>query len=72
LGGYSDWYLPSKDELNQLYINKVAIGGFADGYYWSSTELNNYGAWRQLFYNGYQSNYFNKDASSYVRAVRAF
>ena len=41
LGGYSDWYLPSLDELNQLYINRVAIGGFANYYYWSSTEYDN-------------------------------
>ena len=41
-GVYTDWYLPSKDELNKLYLNKVVIGGFAggfpDGFYWSSSE----------------------------------
>jgi hypothetical protein len=33
LGSYSDWYLPSKDELNKLFLNKTAIGGFANNYY---------------------------------------
>jgi hypothetical protein len=42
LGGYSDWYLPSKDELNKLYLNKVAVGGFASYYYWSSSEDSQY------------------------------
>jgi hypothetical protein len=40
-GGFTDWYLPSQDELNKLFLNKVAIGGF-DGtmnYFWTSTEL---------------------------------
>ena len=50
--GYTDWYLPSKDELNQLYINKVAIGGFqAIGNYWSTTE-NAGNVWLQDFTNG--------------------
>jgi hypothetical protein len=67
------WRLPTKDELNLLYENKEKIGGFADIYYWSSTEYGNgLGAWHQFFYNGNQ--YFtNKDfGASYVRAVRAF
>jgi hypothetical protein len=71
LGGYSDWYLPSKDELNQLYLNKVAIGGLSGSYYWSSTENNNYAAWMQYFNNGTQYVY-GKNVSNDVRAVRAF
>jgi hypothetical protein len=72
LGGYSDWYLPSKDELNKLYINRAAIGGFANGYYWSSTEFGVYHAWSQNFNNGTQANYVNKNGTYYVRAIRAF
>ena len=38
-GGYSDWFLPSITELQKLYINRAAIGGFQAEYYWSSTEI---------------------------------
>jgi hypothetical protein len=37
-GGYTDWYLPSLDELNKLYLNRTAIGGFVNSYYASSSE----------------------------------
>jgi hypothetical protein len=72
-GGYTDWYLPSKDELNKLYLNRVAIGGFAANNYWSSTEFGNDRAWRQNFSSGsgYQSDYL-KNFTFYVRAIRAF
>jgi len=70
-GGFTDWYLPSKDELNKLYINKSAIGGFASGLYWSSSEVIALDAWYQVFTSGFQVN-FIKNSSDYVRAVRAF
>jgi len=70
-GGYSDWYLPSKDELNKLYLNKIAIGGFAVDFYWSSTEVDGNDAWVQYFVDGVQ--YANvKGDTDYVRAIRAF
>jgi hypothetical protein len=37
--GYDDWYLPSRHELNLMYMQKNMIGGFANHIYWSSTEL---------------------------------
>lgn len=71
-GGYNDWYLPSKDELNKLYLNRVAIGGFANDYYWSSSEYDDASAaWFQYFGNGYQDGDF-KYTPRRVRAVRAF
>ncbi len=86
LGGYSDWFLPSKDELNLIWTNLADsdgdgsnngpsdpnnLGGFANYIYWSSTNYVQDGAWVQSFINGYQ--HLNlKDVNDYVRAVRAF
>ncbi|MCH2024030.1 MAG: DUF1566 domain-containing protein, partial [Saprospiraceae bacterium] len=71
LGGYSDWFLPSKDELNQMYLNKTAIGGFNNSIYWSSTEYDWQNAWWQSFGSGNQND-GSKNGPGYVRAVRAF
>jgi len=73
-GGYSDWFLPSRDELNLMYTNlKVAgVGGFVDNYYWSSSEYSAYGKWYQSFYNGGQSYGNYTGGIFWVRAVRAF
>ena len=70
-GGYSDWYLPSKDELNKLYLSKVAIGGFVNGNYWSSTEYDATYAYYQNFTGGSQSS-INKNNILWTRAVRSF
>ena len=79
-GGFTDWFLPSIDELAQMYTNKATInttasanGGsnFANAYYWSSTESGISSAWYKNLNHGYQSDgskYGEKD----VRAVRAF
>jgi hypothetical protein len=52
LGGYMDWYLPSKNELNKLYLNKALIGGFDSIYYTSSSEVNSIDRWVTEFLNG--------------------
>ena len=77
---YSDWFLPSKDELNQMYEHKAAINSaaaansgsnFSINYYWSSTEYDVDDAWLQNFGNGFQL-FINKFLTYNVRAVRAF
>jgi hypothetical protein len=72
-GGYTDWYLPSKDELHLMYNNlkKKKLGGFADRYYWSSTERDKSLAWEEAFDEGSQGSGF-KNGKSLVRAIRAF
>ena len=88
LNNYDDWYLPSKDELNLLYINlhlnglggfTTGSGGNVNGWYWSSTEgeLDGDAAWVQSFkdgQNGIQVTYDIgvKDFTNHVRAIRNF
>jgi hypothetical protein len=70
-GGKSDWHLPSKDELNQLYSQKATVGGFVEGTYWSSTLDATNNAWCQIFTNSNQG-FSSQLNSNYVRPVRAF
>ncbi len=71
-GGQEDWFLPSRDELNQMYLQRDAIGGFEGGYYWSSSQSATKNAWAQGFSDGAQES-VNKNSNSFrVRAVRAF
>ena len=70
-GTYSDWWLPSKDELNRMYVQKSIIGGFAASNYWSSSEHSSNDSWGLYFPVGDQ-NYSYKFYNHYVRAVRGF
>lgn len=71
LGGNADWYLPSKDELDKLYENRAAIGGFVTGKYWSSTEADDSQAWYRDFGTGDRGSEA-KNIYHSVRAVRSF
>lgn len=79
LSTYNDWYLPSKYELNLMYMNigpgaaapNNNIGVFASTNYWSSTEEDNNQAWYQHFLLGGQFA-GSKNQSYNVRAIRAF
>ena len=73
-GGYSDWFLPSKDELDLMFQNlhqAAGLGHFASAYYWSSSESDAPFAWGQYFDNGNQYDY-DKINDFRVRAARAF
>jgi hypothetical protein len=70
-GGYTDWYLPSKDELEKLSYTREIIGGFVNYYYWSSSEVNLSKAWFQTFFSGKQETSV-KGEPAIVRAIRSF
>ena len=72
-GGYTDWYLPSKNELSRLYVNRAAVGGFASAWYWSSSQETGFVdlAWYASFNDGFLYRGIKSDTNR-VRAVRAF
>jgi hypothetical protein len=80
LGGFDDWFLPSKDELNLMFVNlrTASLGGFTTtpliSWYWSSSQGSSMGylyAWYQYFDDGRQYNHYLYDYGL-IRAVRAF
>ena len=74
LNGFNDWFLPSQDELNELYLQRAIVGSFTaiDGY-WSSTEQSLSAAWVQSFKNGNKLNLDKRENTVIgTRAVRAF
>ena len=71
LNGYNGWFLPSKDELNLLYNQRVEVGGFYNVPYWSSSEMGPDEALTLDFGDGVAS-HDDKQESRRVRAIRAF
>lgn len=79
LNGFEDWFLPSKNELNEMYFSigqgavppNTNVGIFTNSLYWSSSEFTNDLTWNQLFSNGTQGTNF-KNLLYAVRAIRSF
>ena len=76
-GGQSDWFLPSKDELNAMYdysgsIVDTATYGFSTFVFWTSSQVDANNAWAQFFGNGFQDNTRTKNLGYGVRPIRAF
>ena len=73
--GHEDWRVPTQGELNVMYNNRAAIGGFnvsgsdPAGWYWSSSQFDNLTAWDQRFSDGDQGAYYKYYVSS-LRCVR--
>ena len=73
---YNDWFLPSKDELNEMFIQKALIeaaaGSAFGGNYWSSSESNDIRAYIHNLINGADSNAKKHNEVPRVRAIRTF
>ncbi len=80
LNTYEDWFLPSEDELYEMYLNKATIetttlanSGTAFGlYYWSSTELSDVNARAIAFDDGFKTSEPKTSTTPNARAIRAF
>jgi len=77
LNGFSDWYLPSLEELQLLYDQKGKVGILSSHHYWSSslnsfnTEFNSSYGWEIDFSNGNRKGILY-NTTYYVRAIRTF
>lgn len=73
LNGYSDWFLPSRDEMSLMFTNLLnqGLGGLGSGtWYWTSSEVNTGAAYCGRITNGFLV--FSKPGAFSFRAVRAF
>jgi uncharacterized protein YaiE (UPF0345 family) len=72
-GGFSDWFLPSREEMTQVWNQRTTIGGQTGTYYWSSSQRSSTMAFYLSNYNGQSSGDIkNSSGSCYVRPIRQF
>jgi hypothetical protein len=71
LNGFDDWFLPSRDELYQMYLQKEVLGIWPYSWYWSSSEGGDLWAYSQYFDSG-NFDGSGKNVGLQVRAIRAF
>ena len=71
-GGKTDWFLPSRYELNELYVNRASVGNMVVNIYWTSTQYDNSSAYITFFDDGHVYSGQSKYTNVVVRAVRAF
>jgi Protein of unknown function (DUF1566) len=72
VNGYSDWYLPSREELQKLYLAKNFLTGLETGtVYWSSTEFSSIQAWAVDLAEGTNVTSSKSNAGN-IRPVRSF
>jgi hypothetical protein len=72
-GTKTDWFLGSIGEMQLMFDNLQGLGGFASGYYWSSTEdSDSTKALHQSFHKQQTWSETKSFATSSVRPVRAF
>lgn len=69
--GLDDWSVPTKDELNELYLQRGKVGGFAKDYYWASNWTSAGIAFMQYFAGG-QRSADDQTSSHLMRPIRAF
>ncbi|MEP6683716.1 MAG: hypothetical protein ABJA35_10665 [Parafilimonas sp.] len=65
--GYTDWFLPSSNELYQLFVQQTVIGGFTGSYYYSSTEANK----DECYLEYWPVGWFDLNFKGWVLSVRA-
>ena len=70
-GGYSDWFLPSSNELSQMYAWRNSIGLSSSALYWGSTENANWIAASLVMSNGGIGSQNKGQATTYW-PIRAF